>query len=256
MFSKPAIIARYTLLEAQRTRLPGTMLLVMLVLLGASFFVREIAIVEADRLQTSFYASCIRLTAVLIIAMHVLGSISREFQDKGLELLLALDVPRSHYILGRLGGFVCVAAGMAVIASVPQFVLASPGAAIQWTFSLSLELSLVAALALFGIITFTQVMPAATFVFAFYLLARTVNAIRLISEHPLVGADTSSHQVIVWVVRAMSWLLPAFDGWTRTDWLVNQPAAWNELAVIAAGFALYGGFIAVAAMLDFYRRPL
>ena len=73
-------------------------------LLGASFFVEQIAITEGARFQTGFYAATARLAAVFIAALHVIASVAREFDDKGLDMLLALDLPRSHYVLGKLGG--------------------------------------------------------------------------------------------------------------------------------------------------------
>jgi len=71
--------------------------------------------------------------------------------------------------------------------------LAAPAAALQWGASLALELAIVVALGLFCIVTFSQLMPAASFMLAFYLLARALTAIRLMSAHPLVDADSLSH---------------------------------------------------------------
>ena len=71
----------------------------------ASFFVEQIAITESARFQTGFYAAAARFAAVFIVALHVLASVAREFDDKGLDMLLALDLPRSHYVLGKLAGF-------------------------------------------------------------------------------------------------------------------------------------------------------
>ena len=82
-----------------------TLLLTLCVLLGASLFIRELAVTESARFQTGFYAAAARLCAVFITSLYVLASITREFNDKGLEVLLALDLPRSHYICGKLAGF-------------------------------------------------------------------------------------------------------------------------------------------------------
>ena len=97
-------IARYTLLEALRTRLPVLVFLTLLALLAASFFVETIAVTEGVRLQAGFYAAGMRLASVFIAGLYVLTSVTREFNDKGLDILLALDLPRSHYLLGKLAG--------------------------------------------------------------------------------------------------------------------------------------------------------
>jgi hypothetical protein len=184
----------------------------------------------------------------------VLASVAREFDDKGLDILLALDLPRSHYVLGKLVGFLGIGAVLACAACLPLLALAPGTAVVQWGISLAFELAIMAALALFCIITFNQLMPAAGFVAAFYLLARTITAIQLMGANPVAGADSASHQVMSRMVEGLALVLPAFDGWTQTAWLVNQPAAWTEVGAIAGQGALYVALLAAAAMFDLYRK--
>src|SRR5262245_13034562 len=254
MDSRIATIARYTLLEALRTRLPVLVLATLLALLAASVFLESIAVTEGARFQTGFYAAGVRLASVFITALVVLVSVTREFNDKGLDVLLALDLPRSHYVLGKLAGFLGIAALIAVAAAVPLAWSAAPQAVLQWAISLAVELALVAALALFCVITFSQLTPAASFVLAFYLLARSITAIRLMGANPLSGADTLSHQVIQIVVETLALVTPALDAWTRTAWLVDAPAPWSAVLLLASLSALYVVLLAAATMFDFYRK--
>lgn len=251
-----ATIGKYTALEAIRTRVPVTALLTLAILLGASLFVRELAVTETVRFQTGFYAAAARLCAVFMTSLYVLASISREFNDKGLEVLLALDVPRSHYICGKLAGFMLTACAIAVLLSLPLWVLVPTGAAVMWTVSLAIELALMAALSLFCIITFSQLLPAAGFVAAFYLLARSVTAMRLMSANPVAGHDTLSHQVTRGLVDGLGYLMPALDHWTETAWLVNAVPEPSALLAIVAQGVIYIGLLAAATLFDFYRRSL
>ena len=247
-------IARYTLLEALRTRLPVLVFTALLALLGASFFIEAISVTEGARFQTGFYAAGARLASVFIAGIFVLVSVTREFDDKGMDVLLALDLPRSHYILGKLAGFTAIAALIALATSLPLAWLTGPQVVLQWMLSLGFELAIVVALALFCIITFNQLTPAASFVLAFYLLARALTAIRLMSAHPLAGADTLSHEAIRFLVEALALVVPALDAWTRTAWLVNEPAAWSVILMLAGQSALYVVLLAAAAMFDFHRK--
>ncbi|MGV3626063.1 MAG: ABC transporter permease [Betaproteobacteria bacterium] len=249
-------ICRYTALEAIRTRVPATALLTLAVLLGASLFIRELAVTETTRFQIGFYAAAARLCAVFIVSLYVLASISREFNDKGLEVLLALDVPRSHYICGKLAGFMLTACGIAVVLSLPLWALAPVAAAGMWTVSLAIELALVTALSLFCIVTFTQLLPAAGFVAAFYLLARSVTAMRLMGGNPVAGQDTLSHQVTRGLVDGLGYLMPALDRWTETAWLVNAAPEASVLLGIGMQGAIYIALLGAAALFDFYRRSL
>jgi hypothetical protein len=179
-----------------------------------------------------------------------------EFNDKGLNSPLSFDIRRSYYILGRLLGFALIALLMAVIATLPQLLLAPLSAALQWGISLALELALMAALSLFCIVTFTQLMPAASFVFGFYLLARTLTAIRLMSDTPLFGGGTLTHQVATWLIDLLALVLPSLDRYTQSIWLSDHAAAWPALAALALQTLLYIVLLGAAAMFDFYRRNL
>ena len=249
-------IARFTALEAVRTRLPWQFAIVLGLILGSAYFIQQLAITESARLQVAFFAAAARFAAVFMLSLHILTSMVREFNDKGLELTLSFDLRRSHYILGRLCGFLLIALAMALLATLPPLLLAPLPAALQWGLSLALELAIMAALSLFCIVTFTQLMPAASFVFGFYLLARTLTAIRLMSDTPLVGGGTPSHQVIAWIIDALALVLPALDRYTQSTWLVDNAAAWPALGANAAQALLYIVLLGAAAMFDFYRRNL
>jgi ABC-type transport system involved in multi-copper enzyme maturation permease subunit len=254
MTHRIATIGRYTVLEALRTRLSLSTAALVCILLIASFFVREIAITDSARFQTAFYAASVRFGMVFVVALHVIASVSRDFQDKGLDMVLALDLPRSHYCLGKLAGFLAIAAAAALLAALPLFALTAPEPAVQWLASLALELALVASLSLFCVMTFTSLMPAASFVLAFYLLARAITAIRLIGSNPIAGGDAPSHQVLQMLVEGLALLVPALDGWTRTEWLVNEVAPWGALGAITLHGALFIAIFSAAAVFDMHRR--
>jgi hypothetical protein len=247
-------MARYTLLEAWRTRFPIILLIAVALLLSISFFVEALAVTESARFQASVYASGMRLAGVFIAALYVLVSIAREFNDKGFDIVLALDLPRAHYVLGRLAGFLVLACVAAAVSGIPLLFLAPWEAVLQWVASLAFELAVVVALALFCMLTFSQLVPAASIVAAFYLLARSITAIRLMGAHPLSGADSLSHKVMSTMAEALALVTPAFDKWTDTAWIVNEPAAWHALLAIALQSVIYVLLLAAAAMFDLYRK--
>jgi ABC-type transport system involved in multi-copper enzyme maturation permease subunit len=247
-------IASYTALEALRTRLPLTALLVLLLALLASLFVRELAVSESARFQLTLYSALARAGAVFLVAVHVLYSMSREFSDKGLDAVLALDVGRSHYILGKLGGFLIAAGLVAVILSLPVSAMAEPAAAAAWSLSLLMELALVATLALFCSLTFSQLLPASAFVAGFYLVCRSIDAMRLMAAYPVGGGPDGAQPIVRGLVEALAYLLPALDRWTRAAWLVDAPPPLAELGLIAIQSAVYIFLLVAAALFDFQRR--
>lgn len=249
-----AAIAYYTLLEARHARLPILLAVALGVLWGLAFFAAELALIESERVRTAFYAAGVRLAAVFIVVAHVLASVSREFDDKGIDTLLALDLPRSHYVLGKLGGFIALAALVALVCGLPLLAAVTPLAWLQWSLALALELAVVAAFAVFCVIALGQFIPAAVLVLAFYVLARALSAMQLMSAHPIAEATSWSHIVMRWVVDAMALVMPALDRWPQTAWLVDAPAAWGTLGWTLAQAMLYVALLATAAVVDFQRR--
>src|SRR5262245_14725349 len=175
-------IARFTLLEAIRTRLPLVVLAVFGIVWAGSYFVHQIAITESARLQSSFFAASARLASVFMLALYITSSLAREFNEKGLELVLALDLPRSSYLIGKLTGYVVIGAVLAVVAALPLIGLVPAEVAAVWALSLALELAIVSAASLFCIVTFNQIFVAVTLIAGFYLLARSITAMRLMAE--------------------------------------------------------------------------
>jgi ABC-type transport system involved in multi-copper enzyme maturation permease subunit len=254
--SKVLAIARFTLLEAVRARLLWLVLAALAGLLLASLFVQQVAIAESARVQTGFLAASVRLAMVFLLCLHVASSMAREFNDKGIELTLSLALPRAGYFFGKLLGFGAAAVLVAALASAALAWLAPlPGLAL-WGVSLACELLLVVALTLFCALTFAQIMPAVSFVAAFYLLARMIGAIRLIAGSDLLPQREWTQRALTWLVEAMSLLLPDLSRFTATGWLVNGTESLPALMFVLAQTAIYGALLVLAGLFDLYRKNL
>jgi len=247
-------IARYTVLEASRNRLMVLAIVAAVLLALLSLFARELAVTESGRLQTAILASSLRVASVFLIALYILNGLTREFNDKVIELMLSLDLPRPAYLLGKFFGFVIVALVIAAIATVPVAALAPAHAALAWGCSLALELLIIAALSVFCITTFTQLLPAAAFVTAFYLLARSITAIQMMSGSSLLGVDGFGQKASAVLADALAIALPRMDAFTQTAWLVNDAGGQPALLNIVLQTVVYVGLLLAAAMFDFYRK--
>lgn len=251
-----ATISRLTLLEAWRTRLPWLFGALLAAVLAGAVFVGELTITESTRIQAGFCGSLLRAGAVLVMCLHVIGSMVREMNDKGLELALSFDVRRGDYLCGRLAGFLLAAVPVAVMAALPQCLFAPPAAVLPWALSLLFELWIMVALSLFCVITFAQLIPAAVFVCAFYLLARTLTAIRLISDAPIAGASSPSHRLMAHGVDGMALFMPALDGYAPSAWLADAAPAWGLIGAQGVHALVYAALLTAAALFDFYRRNI
>lgn len=248
------MIAAFTWLEAIRTRLPWIVIGMAALLFAASLFVRSLALTESVRIQLGFLSATLRFATVFVVCLHVLGSMLREAQDRGTELLLSIDITRFEYLAGKMLGYTVVALAISAAFAAPIVFVAPFPDGLKWFLSLVLEAWIIVAAALFCVITFNQLMVAATFVLAFYLLSRAIASVVLISSASILDTGGASHDLLATGVKCLAAILPGLDEFTRTAWLLEEPVGWPTLARLAGQAAIYVLLLSAAALFDLYRK--
>lgn len=255
MLRPAATIARYTLLEALRNRLPWLVALALAVAAGLGGFLDALALTESAQLQAAVLAALLRLAGVFLVAGYVSAGMARDGADHGRLLLLALPQPRAAYVLGKLLGYAALAALPALAFGALGLRYAPFGQALLWTASLLCELWIVAAFALLCSLTLNQLVPALAATLFFYLLARVAGTLQLLG-HGHAMAHGALQRVMTAGVDAIALLLPRLDDYTRSAWLVYHNGSAAELAAIAIQTTIYVGLAGAAALFDFYRKQL
>jgi len=248
-------IARFTLLEAARSRLLWLVLSAVGLLMAASFFIHELAITDSQRLQLAFLATGLRAASALIAAAFIISTLQREFNDQGPALLLALDLPRSHYVLGKILGLGLTAMLIALVCALP-LALFAPGAAWRlWTASLLLEAGMVAAISVFCGISLRGTAAGLMLTLGFYILAKSLATLQLIS-HASLDAASLSHRHMTGLLDGLALLLPRLDQFAQTRWLVENLHAAPALSALAAQALVFVALVTSAAIFDMYRKNL
>jgi len=255
MLGQTATVARYVLVEARRSALPWLAAAGLLAALGLAGFLSQVAITEAAALQASACAALLRACAVFLVAAHVAASVVREANDKGLELALALPMPRPAWYLGKLLGFALAGALIATLFALPLLAWSKPWDLAAWWLALAAETAVVAAASLFFASALGQTVSAIAATLGLYVLARAISAIQLIAASPLAG-DSTVAAAARWLVDALALLLPRLDAVARGDWLLYGAPSATDLALALAGLAIYFVLLAAAGLFDFSRRNL
>lgn len=248
-----AILARLVLLEARRSLLPWLASAAVAGALVLAAFLSGVALTEGRELRLAVVAALLRACAVFLVATQVAASVQREIDDKGLEQMLSLPLPRAVQYLGRLAGFAACGAAIALVFAAPLALWAAPAPLACWAVSLALEGMLVGAVALFFSMGLGQVAGAISATLALYLLGRSIAAIQAIAAGPL-AADSLAGQLATRAVDALAFLLPRLDLVTRTDWLLYGAPAAGEYLRALAGMVAYTALVSAAGLFDFYRR--
>lgn len=261
------VIARFTWLEALRSRFFWLALGLIALCSLCSMFLAQLAIFETNQFQAGILGGLLRLVAAMLISMFSVASLVRERNDRTLALMLSTAVTRWQYVLGKFLGFalpgllVALACGFSVL----PFSSAIPAAI--WTVSLMLELFLLAAASLFFTLAIGQFVGSMALLCCFYLLARSLSAMRIIAHHPLSDSALSG-SISSAVLDSLAYLLPPLDRLTQSAWLayggaggdmqLSLTSADNLLGLAQLGLQclLFSVLLLSATLVDFYRRNL
>jgi ABC-type transport system involved in multi-copper enzyme maturation permease subunit len=246
-------IARFTLVEAFRNRMLVLAGLLAVAGLGVAAFIEQVALTETAQIQSAIIAAVSRVCAVFLLATFVVASVTREYNDKVVELVLSQPLPRWSYVIGKFGGFAASGVLLAIVFSLPLLLFAPLERVLIWSGSLALELILIAALSLFCVLTLTNVMLALAAVGGFYVLARSIGAIQVIASASS-GSTQPSDLVLRHFTELLALLLPNLDRVTQAAWLTDPSISLTVLAPVGlqAGSALI--LVLAASMFDFYRQ--
>ena len=251
------VVARYTLLEAYRSRLLWLVILILLATLALTEFAGALAITEGVAVRSGLLGSLLRLAAVFLVSLFVIASMVRELNDKQLELVLALPIARASYFFGKFAGYSLVAFVTASLCALLLTIHVPPGQVLLWALSLSCELVVVIAFSLLCMFTFKQIVVALSAVTGFYLLARSIGALQLMgSTGPLTDSGSWSQRIVGEGIAAIAYALPEFDRFTRSDWLIYHTGTWSDLGAVVGQSLVYVLLLAAAALFDFYRKEL
>jgi ABC-type transport system involved in multi-copper enzyme maturation permease subunit len=248
------VIARYTVAEALRNRLLWLVAATIAASLIIAGFLHSVAITESSQIQSAILAAILRLSAVFIIVSFVVTSMVREANDKGLEIILALPLPRGSYFFGKLAGFTFTSVVLAVLFGLPLCLFAPWLQVGAWTASLACELVIMTTLSLFCVMSLNQVTSALAAAAGFYVLCRSIGTIQVIAAAPLDSAGSLANDFIRMAIDGVAMLLPHLDRVTRTEWLLYAAPDASVLAVAVLDALLYGALLCGAALFDLYRK--
>lgn len=252
----PAIhIARFTLLEAWRTRFIALLAIAGVGAFGLSLFSGQLAVTETAQTRAVLAGATIRLTWVVALTVFVIAGLVREQQDKGIEWYWAMPLSRGQYFIGKYLGFAVIAL---IACSVSFFALAwtvpLPWLA-QWSLALLLELVIVIGFGMLCAFALSQTPAALVATLAFYGLARVIDAVVLLVKAPLLPASGWAPWFSQ-VIDVIAIILPDLSIFAPAGWLAYGPSGAMSLGTVIGHTALYLALLTSAGWIDIYRKNL
>ncbi len=251
--NKTTTIAYYTFREATQNQLFVLTLIGLVCLLGVAEFVGDLAISETRQFQISLLANIGRWFLVITVALFVITSMIREFNDKGCDLILSLPVSKPTYYFGKLLGYFLLGLVIALSLSVLMLLYADTQALMIWLISLVCEAVIVMALSMLCLFTFSNITIAFIATISFYMLSRSIDAIQLISVSPILETNTISQEFMTSLVNLIAFVLPDLSRFTRTEWLVYGVNI-DEMGFVLVQTAIYLTLLVAAGLFDLSRK--
>ncbi len=249
-------IAKYSIWEAIRDKFLIFIFMGVIALFLVSMFIGELAITEGAQMQSALLASALRLFSVFTMGLFVITSMVREFNDKGFELILSHPVPRSSYYFGKFAGFSVVAFLIALMSAGCLCFYAQADLVILWSLSLFCELLIIISLSLLCLFSFNSITISFSVVIAFYILSRSIEAIQLISDSPIIASSTFSHQFINSLLDIIAYIIPDLYKFTQTGWLIYLSDVKADMLIVAGQTLIYVILLSSIALFDLYRKEL
>lgn len=249
-------LAQYVIIEALRTRFFIVISILLAIGFGFALFLGQIAIIEAHGVQSSLLAAFLRVSAIYVVSLFVITSIVREFNDHTIMLWFSLPISRSVYFFGKLSGFFAVACVMTIFFSLILIVYANIQQVGLWAISLLCELLIITTLSLLCVLTFHQTVQAFSAVLGFYILARSIDAIQLMTYSPLLNSESWSDQLVNGLTRLLAMLMPNFEKFTSSEWLVYNTGNWEDVFQIIVQTIIYVTLLVAMSLFDLYRKNL
>ena len=220
----------------------------------SGLFAQSISITEGDLTLVAIVATLMRLVTIVSLGLLIATSVSREFQSQALDVVLASDITRAEFYLGKFFGYATNALLICCLLMICLLMMAPLFQALLWGMSLFFEALIVIAFALFCSFSFSQQTITLCLILGFYVLSRSISAITLIAETPAIRDDSLFQTLVPYLIDALATLLPDFSRFTQTQWLVYESGAVSELSLLFIQTFIYTSLLIFAGLVDFYRK--
>lgn len=251
--NKSSIIAYYTFREATQNQLFRLTLIGLICLLGIAEFTGDLAVTETHQFQVSLLALIGRWFLIVTVALFVITSMVREFNDKGTEVILSLPVSKQTYYFGKLLGYFSLSVVIVLSLLLLMLLYSDTLPVLIWGMSLICEAAIILTLSMLCLFTFSNITISFIASISFYILSRSIDAIQLISISPILETKTISQEFMTSLVSLIAFVLPDLGRFTRTEWLVYG-ADVTEMGFILTQTLIYMALLIAAGLFDLSRK--
>ena len=246
---------RYQMLGMINTRILVLLSMILAAVFLGSRFIAELAIIHSEDIALAAMADMLRYSLVILLIISISYQISQDYELSQFERILAMPVSRVQYVLAQS----LVLLVIAFVFCLPVFLLMvlinDVSNAFYWSLALYLEMILIGQFAVLAIISLEKLPIAVMFTLGVYLLAKASPLIDLIiAQTQVYYIEEQGVQFSSYVFSAIQHVLPDASAFAQNDALFGSIDKSDILVQQCISVLVYGMFIQLVILLDFYRK--
>jgi ABC-type transport system involved in multi-copper enzyme maturation permease subunit len=260
------LVAGAAFRESVRDRVPYTMVVFAVLMIGASFLISQLTAGQDLKILKDLGLAALSIFGLLIAVFIGIGLVSKEVERKSIFGLLTKPITRSQFILGKyLGLLTTLAVNLAVMTAAYYFVLfyidfsATESMRAGWaTPALDLR-QLVAVVLILGELAIVTAVALLFSTFSSPILSAVLTLGLWVAGH--FNADLRQFEQVVdqpavaWLARGFYYLLPNLAPFNvRAEVVYGVPIAASHVAFTLLYAAVYIAALLAAAVAIFRRR--
>jgi Cu-processing system permease protein len=247
------VIALNTFRENLRDKILYNLLLFAVLLMGVSYLLADLSIMEHRKIVTDMGLAAINLVGVIIAIFVGIGLVSKEIERRTIYTIMARPIRRAQFVLGKyLGLVLTLLVNLAVMVVVywgtlSMYRASLHGALLQAIGLIFVELLLVTAIAMF-FSTFTTATLSAVMTVSFYVIGHLSTDLKGL-------AVRSQNEVMKTVMSAIYYLCPNLEALNiKGQAARGVPVTLSYLALASTYGLVYTALLLVAACVIFQKR--
>ncbi len=257
MFSQTIALFRYQLLSLINTKNLIVLISIYLASFLLSRFSSELAIINSDVIGLGVLAEFLRYSLVLFLIISVCHQISQDYELGQFNRLLAMPVARWQYVLAEFFVVLAFAFILCFLVFLLLFFTAELSVAVYWSTAVFLELILVGLFSILAALSLEKLPIALVFSLVVYLFAKLVPLINFIfNQSSMYYQDEAGYQLGNMMMQVISLVLPDMSAFAWNNALFEPADFLHLLFVQASSLMVYGAFVFLAILIDFYRKEI
>ncbi len=257
MFLQTIALFRYQLLSLINTKNLIVLCSIYLASFLLSRFSAELAIINSDVIGLAVWAEFLRYSLVLFLIISICHQISQDYELGQFNRLLAMPIARWQYVLAEFFVVLVLAFIMSLVVFLLLFFTADVSVSAYWSTAVFLELILVGLFSILAALSLEKLPIALVFSFVVYLFSKLVPLINYIfNQSSMYYQDETGFKLGNMMMQAISFILPDLSAFARNNALFEPADFLHLLFTQTYSLMVYGFFVFLAILVDFYRKEI